>query len=145
MDIPETASLLGKSASSFFDSLASQVGDGLNKIHKDTTNVANSAGKTMGVVKEDGSVSLFAPSEEDPILKHMTKKQRIVGFLGCIMMGLFCFSFAAALLPVLVVSSRKFALWNGGRKYSVFDSFFFWKSIDSLGATQSFTIFQCLH
>jgi hypothetical protein len=110
VDIPETASLLGKSASSFFDSLASQVGDGLSKIHKDTTNVASSAGKSIGVVKEDGSVSLFAPAEEDPILKHMTKKQRIVGFLGCIMMGVFCFSFAAALLPVLVVSSRKFAL-----------------------------------
>ena len=115
IDIPETAALLGNTASSFFDSLASQVGDGLTKIQKETGSLASSTGKTIGVVKEDGSsnISLFAPSEEDPILKHMTKKQRILGFIGCILMGMFCFSFAAALLPVLVVSSRKFALQKG--------------------------------
>lgn len=110
VDIPETAALLGQSASSFFDSLASNVGDGLAKIQKETTSGVSSVGKSVGVVKEDGSVGLFAPAEEDPILKHMTKKQRILGFLCCIFFGLFCFSFAAALLPVLVVSSRKFAL-----------------------------------
>lgn len=110
IDIPETTALLSNWGSSFFDNVASQVGEGLTKIQDTTVSGVSTAGKSMGVVGDDGKMSLFAPSEEDPILKHMTKKQRILGFLCCICGGLFCFSFAASLLPVLVVASRKFAL-----------------------------------
>jgi len=109
IDIPETASLLGNLSSSFFDNVSNQIGEGLQKIQQQTKDGA----KTIGVVNDDGSsnVPFFSgPTEEDPILKHMSKKQRILGFLMCILGGMFCFSFAAALLPVLVVSSRKFAL-----------------------------------
>lgn len=98
---------------SIFDSVSKQVNDGYTLLQDQTVNAATVAGKTVGVVNEDGTTSmpsLFAQTEEDPILKHMTKKQRILGFLICICGGLFCFSFAAALLPVLVVASRKFAL-----------------------------------
>lgn len=96
-----------------FDSISKNANDGYTLLQDQTKSAATIAGKTVGVVNEDGTTtmpSLFAQSEEDPILKHMSKKQRILGFLICIFGGLFCFSFAAALLPVLVVSSRKFAL-----------------------------------
>lgn len=110
---PATKNLLSW-GSNMFDNLQTQFNDGYTKIQDQTL----AAGKTVGVVNEDGTLpasmpSLFSSSkesEEDPILKHLTKKQRILGFLVCILGGMFCFSFAAALLPVLVVSSRKFAL-----------------------------------
>lgn len=112
---PSTKNLLSW-GSNMFDNIQNQFNDGYTKLQDQTLTAAAAAGKTVGVVNEDGTTSmpsLFSSSkesEEDPILKHMTKRQRILGFLICILGGMFCFSFAAALLPVLVVSSRKFAL-----------------------------------
>lgn len=98
--------------SSMFDNVSSQLTESITKIQATSLQAATAAGQTVGVVDEEGQskISLFAPTEEDPILKLLTKKQRIFGFLGCILGGMFCFSIAASLLPVLVVASRKFAL-----------------------------------
>ena len=86
---------------------------------------------------EGGGESWFAQAEEDPYCPSLSKKQRIIGknfkgtspaqidvktiifcpnhytflgFMGCMAMGILCFSMAAAYLPVLVIAARKFAL-----------------------------------
>jgi Got1/Sft2-like family len=39
-----------------------------------------------------------------------SRLQRIIGFVGCLGMGLFCFGLSLLYLPVLVLKARKFAL-----------------------------------
>ncbi len=43
-------------------------------------------------------------------LPALSKKQRIFGFVTCLGLGLFCFSFASVYVPVIVLKARKFAL-----------------------------------
>jgi len=96
--------------SSLFDTVQSGVKEGVSKV----TEQSKKAGQVVGVVNDEGDLSVpllgGKETEEDPILKLLSKKQRIMGFILCVLTGMFCFSFAAALLPVLVISSRKFAL-----------------------------------
>jgi len=96
--------------SSLFDNVQTQVTDGISKVQQQSKR----AGKVVGVVNEEGDLSVpllgTKDQDEDPVLKLLSKKQRILGFILCVLSGMFCFSFAAALLPVLVISSRKFAL-----------------------------------
>ncbi len=51
----------------------------------------------------------FADAQKD-CLPSLTKKQRIVGFMICLFMGILCFSLASMYIPLLVVYARKFAL-----------------------------------
>ncbi|CAN0038177.1 unnamed protein product [Lampetra planeri] len=50
------------------------------------------------------------PSRGDGIIPSLSKKQRIVGFVGFIAMGIFCFSLAAMYAPFMLLKARKFAL-----------------------------------
>lgn len=43
-------------------------------------------------------------------LPSLSKKQRIFGFVSCLGLGLFFFSFATLYVPVIVLKARKFAL-----------------------------------
>lgn len=52
----------------------------------------------------------FGESETDGILPTLTKKQRIIGFMGCICMGFFCFTMAGLYAPFLLLKARKFCL-----------------------------------
>ena len=53
--------------------------------------------------------SWFANAQKD-YCPSLTKKQRIFGFVTCLSLGLFFFSFATMYIPVIVLKARKFAL-----------------------------------
>ncbi|CAA93859.1 Vesicle transport protein [Caenorhabditis elegans] len=54
----------------------------------------------------------FSPSTQDESMFGMTRTQRIIAFFMCIIGAIFCFSTAAVLIPVILVSTRKFAGLN---------------------------------
>ena len=43
-------------------------------------------------------------------LKKKSKKQRVIGFILCLLMGAFCFFCSSFYIPVLLLKSRKFVL-----------------------------------
>ncbi|CAL1529709.1 unnamed protein product [Lymnaea stagnalis] len=49
-------------------------------------------------------------AQSDPLLPSLSKKQRIIGFIICLLMGTFCLSLASLYIPFLVLKARKFAL-----------------------------------
>lgn len=49
-------------------------------------------------------------SSDKEYLPSLSKKQRIFGFVTCLGLGLFFFSFASLYIPVIVIKARKFAL-----------------------------------
>ncbi|CAM2699361.1 unnamed protein product [Rotaria socialis] len=53
---------------------------------------------------------LLQKGDNDPILPALSRKQRIVGFMLCLVMGIFCMSLATLYIPVIVFKARKFAL-----------------------------------
>ncbi|ROT85375.1 hypothetical protein C7M84_015651 [Penaeus vannamei] len=61
------------------------------------------------------------------------RKQRILGFLACVLMGLICFSLAAMYFPLLVFKARKFALlFTLGSLFSVLSFSFLWGPVNHL-------------
>lgn len=52
----------------------------------------------------------FAKAKTDPCLPSLSKKQRIIGFMMCISLGVFCFFMCSLYVPVLVFKARKFAV-----------------------------------
>jgi len=96
-DESETANLLGW-ASSGFDKLK-------NKVSKVQENIP-----IPNPLKSNGESSWASEAAEDPFCPSLSKKQRMLGFMGCMGMGVLCFSMALAYLPVLLISARKFAL-----------------------------------
>lgn len=61
-------------------------------------------------VDSAGSKSWFTEAENDSCLPALSKKQRILGFMGFILIGFFCLFLAGMYVPVLVFKARKFAL-----------------------------------
>lgn len=59
---------------------------------------------------DDTENGWFAAAQGDPLLPSLTKKQRVLGFIGCLLMGTFCISLASLYTPFLVLKARKFAL-----------------------------------
>ncbi|XP_076357848.1 uncharacterized protein LOC143250762 isoform X2 [Tachypleus tridentatus] len=60
---------------------------------------------------ESGDINrLFIQSEKDSCFPTLSKGQRIVGFVGCILIGFFCFTLAGFYVPFLLLKARKFAL-----------------------------------
>ena len=43
-------------------------------------------------------------------LPSLSSKQRIIGFMTCLIMGIFCFSYSTVYIPLLLFKARKFAL-----------------------------------
>ncbi|XP_045604759.1 uncharacterized protein [Procambarus clarkii] len=84
--------------------------------------------------EETGSASSWSSSaQSDPCLPSLGRKQRILGFLGCVVMGLICFSLAAMYFPLLVFKARKFALlFTLGSLFSVLSFSFLWGPINHL-------------
>eukprot|EP00729_Bicosta_minor_P004170 gene4170-27864_t len=64
----------------------------------------------------EGGSSMFSSwvggddAEPDPWFPSMTRKQRLLGFVCCITVSIFCFSLACMFLPVIVLKARKFSL-----------------------------------
>ncbi|KAH9490813.1 hypothetical protein Btru_032468 [Bulinus truncatus] len=54
--------------------------------------------------------SWFIDAQSDPLFPSLSKKQRIMGFIVCLLMGTFCISLASLYIPFLVLKARKFAL-----------------------------------
>uniref|UniRef100_A0A6P8HRK6 Vesicle transport protein n=1 Tax=Actinia tenebrosa TaxID=6105 RepID=A0A6P8HRK6_ACTTE len=48
--------------------------------------------------------------EEDPYLPSLSKRQRIIGFFMCLLMGVFCFVMAGFIAPFIVLKARKFVM-----------------------------------
>uniref|UniRef100_A0A023FD81 Vesicle transport protein n=2 Tax=Amblyomma TaxID=6942 RepID=A0A023FD81_AMBCJ len=57
-----------------------------------------------------GTNGWFAEAATDSCLPSLSRKQRIVGFTGTLLMGCFCMFLAGMYIPVLVFKARKFAL-----------------------------------
>ncbi|CAF1292284.1 unnamed protein product [Rotaria sp. Silwood1] len=53
---------------------------------------------------------LLQKGDNDPILPALSRKQRILGFMVCLVMGIFCMLLATLYIPVIVIKARKFAL-----------------------------------
>ncbi|XP_064461315.1 uncharacterized protein LOC135371186 [Ornithodoros turicata] len=72
--------------------------------------------KLLGSSTEDSadttgnSNQWIAEAEKDSCLPSLSKKQRIVGFMAFIAMGIFCLTLAGMYAPFLVLKARKFAL-----------------------------------
>lgn len=54
----------------------------------------------------------FTSSTQDESIFGMTRTQRVIAFFMCIIGAVFCFSTAAVLIPIILVSTRKFAALN---------------------------------
>ncbi|XP_005104216.1 protein transport protein SFT2 [Aplysia californica] len=65
----------------------------------------------------------FADAQSDPLCPSLSKKQRILGFIVCLLMGTFCFSLASLYIPFLVLKARKFALLYSMGSLFVISSF----------------------
>jgi len=46
----------------------------------------------------------------DSALPSLSYKQRLIGFMTCLVLGLFCFAWSTVYIPMIVIKSRKFAL-----------------------------------
>ncbi|KAK3861766.1 hypothetical protein Pcinc_032303 [Petrolisthes cinctipes] len=79
------------------------------------------------------SSSWFSSAQSDPCFPSLGRKQRILGFLACVVMGLICFSLAAMYFPLLVFKARKFALlFTLGSLFSVMSFSFLWGPVNHL-------------
>ncbi|RNA34470.1 transport SFT2-like [Brachionus plicatilis] len=58
----------------------------------------------------DQTDTWFKEADNDPFCPKLTKTQRIIGFMICLLMGVFCMSLASLYIPVIVLKSRKFVL-----------------------------------
>ncbi|KAK3602737.1 hypothetical protein CHS0354_017183 [Potamilus streckersoni] len=72
-----------------------------NPFRKSPTTEENGSG--------DVANSWFSQAQRDPFCPSLTKKQRILGFVICLLLGTFCFSMACLYIPLLVLKARKFA------------------------------------
>ncbi|GBN55991.1 Protein transport protein SFT2 [Araneus ventricosus] len=67
----------------------------------------------------------FSRAEKDSYCASLSKKQRIVGFMGCVLMGFFCFTLAGLYVPVLLLKARKFCLLYSMGSLFIIGSFSF--------------------
>ncbi|KAK8735227.1 hypothetical protein OTU49_005569 [Cherax quadricarinatus] len=102
------------------------------KIPKITSWFSRNGGTAATEDEETASASSWS-SQSDPCLPTLGRKQRILGFLGCVVMGLICFSLAAMYFPLLVFKARKFALlFTLGSLFSVSSFSFLWGPVNHL-------------
>ncbi|UJR33563.1 hypothetical protein I4U23_021002 [Adineta vaga] len=81
----------------------------------------------------DDIQNLLQKGDNDPILPALSRKQRILGFMMCLAMGILCMALATLYIPVIVLKARKFAVLFS------FGSLFFLSSFSMLwGPTNHF-------
>merc|ERR1712004_721014 len=69
----------------------------------------------LGVQVQDGTGSgsasqSYLAKKADDWLPSLTKKQRIIGFMTSLVLGMICFGLAVSFLPMLLINPRKFSL-----------------------------------
>lgn len=75
----------------------------------------------------------FTKAQSDPLLPSLSKKQRILGFVMCLLLGSFCFSLSALYVPMLVLRARKFAmLFTLGSLFFMFSFSLLWGPVNHL-------------
>jgi len=86
----------------------------------------------LGVQVDDGgsssggSQSWFS-RKADEWLPSLTKKQRIIGFMTSLILGMICFGLAVSLLPMLMINPRKFSLlFSLGSAFTLSSFSFLW-------------------
>ncbi|XP_033763978.1 protein transport protein SFT2-like [Pecten maximus] len=73
-------------------------------------NVFRKSEEEVPLNNDDVANSWFSQAQRDPYLPSLTKKQRILGFVICLLLGTFCFSLASLYIPLLLLKARKFAV-----------------------------------
>ncbi|CAL4102281.1 unnamed protein product, partial [Meganyctiphanes norvegica] len=87
--------------------------------------------KMMQLPSMSSSSSWFSTAQSDPCLPSLSRRQRIMGFLGCVVMGIICFSLAAMYAPLLLLKARKFALlFTLGSVFSLLSFSFLWGPVN---------------
>ncbi|XP_070560693.1 uncharacterized protein [Ptychodera flava] len=97
---------------------SSKSGNGSSKISETSSNSSKSSSSWFGskakseeeIPIEDDGNGWFNEAQQDPMCPSLTKKQRIIGFMGCLAAGIFCFVVAGFFAPFILVKARKFAL-----------------------------------
>ncbi|XP_041377767.1 protein transport protein sft2-like [Gigantopelta aegis] len=75
----------------------------------------------------------FSQAQNDPLLPSLSRKQRILGFFTCLLLGTFCFSIASLYIPLLVIKARKFAvLYTLGSLFVIFSFSFLWGPVNHM-------------
>ncbi|KAB7499060.1 UNVERIFIED_CONTAM: hypothetical protein RMT77_018702 [Armadillidium vulgare] len=78
-------------------------------------------------------IGWFSAAQSDPCFPSLGRKQRILGFLACVLLGLICFSLAAMYAPLLIIKARKFALlFTLGSLFSIMSFSFLWGPVNHL-------------
>ena len=100
----------GKSAS--LSSLAQSFTLPTLKSHFSTSSTRNADDTELLIDPENGCGSNISSSNSwlENQLPSLSKKQRIFGFMTCLILGVFCFSFSTVYIPVIIFKARKFAL-----------------------------------
>ena len=81
---------------------------------------------------EDGTGSGSASQswlakKADDWLPSLTKKQRIIGFMTSLVLGMICFGLAVSFLPMLLINPRKFSLlFSLGSAFTLSSFSFLW-------------------
>ena len=94
-------------ASNFTQGLGGKLGDRWSNFTGKNGSNGDSNSQTETGEDPDG---WFTKAKSDPCLPSLSKKQRIIGFMLFLVLGLFCFFLCSLYIPVLVLKARKFAL-----------------------------------
>ena len=79
-----------------------------------------------GSSNSSGSPSWFG-RKADEWLPSLSKKQRIIGFMTSLILGMICFGLAVSLLPMLMINPRKFSLlFSLGSAFTLSSFSFLW-------------------
>lgn len=74
----------------------------------------------------DSQQSWLARKAEEH-LPSLNKKQRVIGFMTCLILGMICFGLAVSLLPILLINPRKFSLlFSLGSAFTMSSFSFLW-------------------
>lgn len=86
------------------------LGDKLSDKWSNFTGKSSNGTESQPAESGEDADGWFAKAKTDPCLPSLSKKQRILGFMLCLVLGLFCFFLCSLYIPVLVLKARKFAL-----------------------------------
>lgn len=75
-----------------------------------STNQSSNGDDEEALISDSENEKSWFNNPKKDYLPTLSKKQRIFGFVTCLGLGLFFFSFATVYIPVIVIKARKFAL-----------------------------------
>ncbi|CAK8671696.1 uncharacterized protein LOC143465743 [Clavelina lepadiformis] len=122
-----------KKSSSFLGSSAASDGEsdtaGLLSWVPTSVNISMPSvfGKNSTENTESSSSSWLGEAKNDPFCPSLSRTQRLFGFAGSIVGGIFCFALASMYAPFLLLKARKFALlYSLGSIFMISSFSFLW-------------------